>query len=155
MQDIDINLHVKLLDLYENVLQAAPNAKIYVMGYPHVAPDPDTAINWQRCSYLAFTDTTGGDGRAAWTIVNRLNEVIDFAVDSANSRSLSDSLAFINPNTSPYGSFDEHDVCSDDSYFYNVSIEAAYDETQRSKIFHPNEMGQRELANIARGKLTE
>jgi hypothetical protein len=147
MHSIEFDLHAKLYSLYQQILEKAPNAKIYVVGYTQLAPDPTLGAMPAQCAYFNSTMGAGEDARAARNVVAKLNEVIDFAVSSAKNvkPSYDGRISFINPNEDTLANFAQHDVCQGAiSYFHNVLPDDA--EIYKAKIFHPNTNGQEAYA---------
>ena len=148
MHATEFDLHAKLYSLYQQLLEKAPNAKIYVVGYTQLAPDPSLGSMPLQCAYFnSSTHGAGEDARAARLLVAKLNEVIDFAVTSAESvkPEYDGRISFIDPNEDTLANFAQHDVCQGgNSYFHNVTPEDAI--AYKQKIFHPNVAGQEAYA---------
>jgi hypothetical protein len=153
MEEIDLNLHTKLLDVYAEILNGAENAEIYVLGYPYIPPTTDLDSLPTQCSYFNSIGLGAGeDAEAAVEVIDELNSAISWAVYSANSLNLTTRLTFIDPNNSTSGSFGGHDVCQASGfYFYNVTPTNAL--TNQDQIFHPNQEGHNEYAAIVVGAL--
>lgn len=141
----------RLTSTYKAILAKAPNAKIYVLGYPQVAPvkapnDPEDF----RCRYLwDGKDARGqwGDARGARAIVATLNAKIKVRVDAVRAMNVgyAQRLKFIDVNAS--GSpFIGHTTCSDpgESYFNNVDQWFHYN----AYAMHPNSRGQLAFARL-------
>lgn len=125
---------------YQRILQYAPNAQIYVIGYPQViankaTTDPDVAT----CFYMEGGSTHWGNARGAYSLVNLLDKKISDTVVAINNP----RLHFV--DTAGSGSpFASHLLCSGDPWFQNIDQafnNAAY-------VFHPNQAGQGGLATI-------
>ncbi len=140
---LEFDLHAKLYNLYQQILEKAPNAKVYVVGYSQLAPNPDVVSIPAQCVYFhSSTHGSGADARAARNVVTKLNEVIDFAVTSAESvkSTYQGRISFIDPNENTTVNFSQHDVCQGgNSYFHNVIPDDA--DIYKEKIFHPNVAG--------------
>lgn len=147
LNKINNELPGKLEATYKNILRYAPNAKIYVAGYPQVVADksvndPDDI----RCIYMQDGSSKFGDARAARSIVTKLNEKIANTISSVRGEDVDNlRLRFVDVNqtSSPFAG---HEVCgySPTSWFQNVdqgTNDYAY-------IFHPNELGQEAYATI-------
>ena len=148
---IDNELPAKLENVYANVLGFAPNAEIYVLGYPQVAPEKSsTEPNDVRCSYLYDSgyDSTGtipmnwGDAQAARDIVTRLDNKIEAAVAAAGSSRL--HYVDVNEAGSP---FEGHTMCADpgESFFNNIDQAVGHP----AYALHPNQRGQEAYAELA------
>lgn len=119
------------------VLDAAPNADVYVVGYPHIAPhlqyiyDEDTDCTALFQPFL----NPWGNGRAARTIVDALNDVIEDAVDDIRTTTTTTRLIYVDTENGPfYG----HDTCANDGQgFFN-----GIDYINQEYTAHPNAAGQ-------------
>ncbi|WP_328995784.1 SGNH/GDSL hydrolase family protein [Kribbella sp. NBC_01245] len=143
----------KLETTYKKILQYAPNAKIYVVGYPQVIADkPVSAPDDIRCVYMQDGATRWGDARAARDIVQKLNEKISQKIFELRALSTDNTrlrFVFMNdPATSP---FVGREICgvSTTSYFQNVD----QINPDRRYIFHPNQLGQNAYATIVGGTI--
>jgi len=158
---IDGPLQSDLEEVYGTILsKVSSNTKVFVVGYPQVAPDiaEETLPLPYQCNY--FESNTSGiylDAVAAREIVTSLNETISDAVDQVRIDFGTTNLEFIDPNFSIDGSFDGHDVCKGtDSYFYNIQPNnlPPFDLpglNNQAMIFHPNVAGQEEYYKIVKG----
>lgn len=70
-----------LIDTYEDILGSAPNAQVYVAGYPYLAT--------QSSGFCGTTDLRG-----AWNVQRELNTVIESAVDDTNNS----RIHYVDPN---------------------------------------------------------
>ncbi|MFC8074658.1 SGNH/GDSL hydrolase family protein [Streptomyces sp. NPDC057307] len=139
---INNELPAKLTATYAKILEKAPNAQIYVVGYPQVAPVKSAGEpNDLRCMYLFGSGYDWRDAQAARNIVTAINGKISTAVSSAGSTRL--HYVDVNGANSPFAG---HTVCSDpgDSYFFNIDQVA----NDRNYIFHPNDKGQAAYAQL-------
>ncbi|MFD3399833.1 SGNH/GDSL hydrolase family protein [Kribbella sp. NPDC058693] len=143
----------KLETTYKKLLQYAPNAKIYVVGYPQVIADKSvSAPDDIRCVYMQDGVTKWGDARAARDIVQKLNEKISQKIFELRALSTDNTrlrFVFMNdPATSP---FVGHEICgvSTTSFFQNVD----QINPDRRYIFHPNQLGQNAYATIVGGTI--
>jgi hypothetical protein len=119
MEAITYVLPSALDSLFATIASDAPNAQIYVVGYPRVAPPAGTS-----CSF--FTDS---EKAAANDVVDGLNTDLGNAASSAGGQ-----FTFVDPTAS--GSpFIGHELCMSDPYFFGLNIA----ETKFS--FHPNPEG--------------
>ncbi len=133
VEKITYNLPSELEDTYEAILENAPSADIYIVGYPRISPFKDIEDSFdQDCGglYGAFPNYWG-DARAAYEVVNLINSTIEQAVDTINYQESSTRLHYVDVTS---GNFYGHDVCESDSYFYGIEIPTAYS-------VHPNEGG--------------
>lgn len=123
MSYIDNYLQGGLEQLYEVVRDAAPNAQIFVVGYPRIAPPYNTF-----CEVASTND--GID--AVNNVANNLNDKIEAAVDNSG-----DDITFVDP-TATGSPFLGHELCvtDADSYFYS------YNNFEHRFSFHPNADGQ-------------
>lgn len=149
---INNELPSKLEATYERILAYAPNAEIYVIGYPHVVADkaPSDAFD-SRCPYMhnATTPDNGAPGypwEDAWAardIVSKLNAKILAKVNEVDPTQA--RLHFISA-TESNSPFNTHEICgtSSTSYFQNV------DEAVPNVpfVFHPNALGQQAYATL-------
>jgi hypothetical protein len=138
----------KLKTTYEAILGASGSANLYVLGYPHLAPD---AVPLDECwpltpatSYNPLTD--GTDIPAVRAVVNALNNAISQAVtDVKNGGAYPSSRTHyvdVNGTGSPFAG---RDLCSPDPYFNSL-----YWPIDQSYSFHPNEDGQDAYGEVAR-----
>jgi hypothetical protein len=121
MGEIDNELQGNLDTLYSNIRAAAPNATVYVLGYPQVVPS-----SGGRCPDVI----SPGEQEAIDTVITSLNTKISAAVTDAGS-----GFKFIDP-TAPGSPFEGHDLCSADPYFFGLNI------AEHQFSFHPNANGQ-------------
>jgi lysophospholipase L1-like esterase len=126
---------------YLNILQKAPNAKIYVVGYPRmVVAGPSCLLTGENGTDFPFTEERK---LKAVTLLNALNKKISDNV--ASVRSLGSNYArlrFVDAAASD-SPFAGHDVCSTDPYFNGLLLNSV------PESFHPNEKGQAAYAQLA------
>lgn len=154
MHNIDYNLDSKLTATYEAIAQRATKARIYVVGYPQVAPDTTTTPLSEQCGYFNSSSGASLDAVAARAVVKELDGKISAAVTEANSALGITRLVYVDPEGSPAATFDGHDVCSGPgvTYFFNVTPnDAVFDE---SKLFHPDVDGQYAYYQIVQDYMT-
>jgi lysophospholipase L1-like esterase len=143
-------LQGKLEATYSKTLAYAPNADIYIVGYPHVVGNKGAGDPFDfDCFYMhnSGPNNTGSphypweDAWAARDIVTKLNQEITDAITAVNNP----RLHFVNANgtNSP---FTGNEVCgtSSTSYFQNVDEGA----TNVAYVFHPNALGQEAYAEL-------
>lgn len=140
MSKINNDLPGKLEATYKKILQYAPNAKIYVVGYPHVVGvKTTTTANDSRCPYLQDGSTKWADARAARDVVTQLNVKIKAKVDAVRALSAGNLRLSYVPFDGTGSPFKGHEVCGTSvSWFQNVDqalFNSAY-------VFHPNDLGQ-------------
>lgn len=113
-------------DMYDAIREHAPNAQVYVVGYPQVAPPTGT-----ECS--GFTDS---EKVAARDLDLTLNDAIEDAVARADS-----GFTYVDPNAigSP---FVDHELCTEDPYFLGFNF------FEHRFTFHPNAEGQQAYADL-------
>lgn len=119
------NFFTDLTATYQSILTHAPNAQVYVAGYPFLA-----AENSDVCGQ---TDLTG-----AWAVQDQLNAVINDAVDNVAASIPTTRLHYVNPNYS--GSpFAGKYLCNGGvSDFNSLTSPTAYS-------FHPNAEGHQDF----------
>lgn len=129
------SLPEKLEEVYTELLNSAPNAEIYVVGYPIVAPYKSISDPFDGdCGglYDAWPNTWG-DARAAYEVTNLLNTSIEDAASTVNTQESSARLHYVD---SASGAFVGHDICSSDSYFNGINTPP-----NMSYSLHPNSDG--------------
>jgi protocatechuate 3,4-dioxygenase beta subunit len=118
-----------LEETYKEIKRAAPDAHIYVLGYPDVFPQ--TAPNSDACFDKTFLELPSIE----WLIERQkeLDAVVDAAAHTVG-------VDYVDPNTGAH-SFVGHDICSSDSWFHDV-----WNWHPTSYSFHPTTTGQEHLA---------
>jgi hypothetical protein len=148
LSKINNELPGKLEETYKQVLEYAPNAEIYVVGYPHIAPIKTASDPLDiECLYLYDGGTNWADAQGARDIVTRLNDKIEEkvndvrALDTGNTR-----LHFVEVDGvgSPFAS---HEICGSNSTSWFQNVDQAVVNHQ-SYVFHPNALGQEGYASI-------
>jgi GDSL-like lipase/acylhydrolase family protein len=142
LNKINNELPSKLSASYKSVLKYAPNAKIYVLGYPQVIANktvndgPDL-----RCVYMQDGGTNWAEAQGVRSIVTKLNEKIVAAINAENSP----RLRFVDVNGAS-SQFQGHEICgAGQSYFQNLDQAG----TNEAYVFHPNAAGQQAYATLA------
>ncbi len=144
---IDNDLAAKLTATYQNILANAPNANVYVVGYPPVVPnravtDPDDNM----CFYLQDGSTKWADARGAYDIISRLDAKISDTVNAVRGMKSSNSrLHFVDTNASD-SPFKGHEICGTTGTSWFQNLDQALNNA--SYVFHPNQTGQDGLATI-------
>lgn len=137
----------KLAETYEAINTATSNdARIYVVGYPHLAPAqmPTGASSacWPLNGGVNNPDPTQNNGAAVYAIQTQLNNAIQQAVTDLGSS----KFQYINPNESS-SPFLGHDWCSQDRYFVQIAL------NQTSYSYHLNTSGHSAYATIMRSRI--
>jgi hypothetical protein len=133
---IESDLPGRLENVYMALLSEAPNANIYIGGYPIIAPNKSVTDPFDnKCGglYDESPFNTWGDARAAYEVVNLLNQTIEDTISSVKINTSTTRLHYVDVSSGP---FTGHDICEDDSYFNGMSaINTEY-------VLHPNTDGQ-------------
>lgn len=120
----------------------APNAKVYVIGYPQVVANKlVTDPIDPRCPTLSQGTTNYGNARAARYIVGQLNQKISATVAAINNTRLRYIAA--DGSNSP---FVGHEVCGTNSTSWFQNINQAVNNP--AYVFHPNTLGQQGYATL-------
>jgi lysophospholipase L1-like esterase len=132
------NLRVRLTALYDEIHARAPEARIFVVGYPNPLPatTPTTDCPDLELKLLTFTGPrlrlASQDLPALHNLIDRINTTIKFAV--ADSR----VATYISPDQA----FAGHDACSKASYFWPLQRHI------EQETLHPTTVGQAVLAKL-------
>ncbi len=117
---------------YDTVLEHAPNAKVFVLGYPYLfPPEPEPG---ETCYFGGGMNEDDLSLLAEWEI--HLNKVIETAVYSMGPH-----FVYVDPNEL----FEGHDICSKTPWFNTLSL-FAHLAGHDAYLFHPNVAGQAALA---------
>ncbi|MHA6757331.1 golvesin C-terminal-like domain-containing protein [Streptacidiphilus sp. PAMC 29251] len=118
--------------VYQAIHQQAPNARVLVLGYPHLFPQDTTIPN---CALL--TDSSA-EAAAGWmnTMSDDLNASISDAIKSTVAADPGMDISFVDVRPT----FNGHEVCSDDPWLNGVVISGA------GASFHPMAPGDTEEA---------
>ncbi len=147
---ITFDLPGELAEVYEAIDgTTSSTAKIYVVGYPQIAPaEMPTGANsacWPLNGGTDNPDPKLNDGATAYAVVSQLNSVIEDAVTAMGSK-----FHFVDPNLS--GSpFIGHDWCQQDRYFDQIGIPIPPSNTEYS--FHPNVGGHEAFKIVVGGEI--
>lgn len=120
---------LNLTAMYESILTHAPNAQVYVSGYPFLAAE-DSDVCGQ-------VDLTG-----AWAVQDQLNAVINDAVDDVEASIPTTRLHYVDPNRSgsPFiGTY----LCNGGMSDFN-----GLDLLHPEYSFHPNADGQQDFKSV-------
>lgn len=140
----------ELAAVYEAIDGATSStAKIYVVGYPQIAPaEMPTGPNSACYPLNGGTDNPDpelNDGATAYAVVSQLNSAIEDAVTAMGSK-----FHFVDPNL-PGSPFIGHDWCQQDRYFIQIGVPIPPSNTEYS--FHPNTDGQEAYATVVGGEI--
>jgi len=152
MNLITNNLGGALDMVYRTLLGDAPNAQIYVSGYPYITPqyptDPSCTFLQDSVPLINISDATGGR-----MIVDALNTKIGSTILTVQNDigSDADRLHFVNP-TANGNSFDAHDVCSSVPAFVHPAV---YPDVLNDSHnwMHPNILGHQKYADVIEGAM--
>ena len=140
---------------YEKILQAAPNAQVYVLDYPEVVgpKTPSDPID-VRCPYLYDSQGAHSDEQnypwendyGAREVISLLDSQISTVIGQvqAESTDYAARLHYVPANdaSSPFAG---HGICdSGSSYFQNIDQGIPH----QAYVFHPNTSGQQAYASI-------
>jgi hypothetical protein len=146
----------KLTKTYQAILKAAPNANVYVVGYPHVAPlvTPKSTQSRVTCPFLYDNGTASNpapDAGAARSLISLLNTTISNTVGKVQSKQPSNKrLRYVEVNGA--GSpFVGHSMCdvTGSSYFNNVDMAVGH----IAYALHPNADGHFAYMKILQGEI--
>jgi len=137
------DLPQKLINVYSALDQAvSDDAKVYILGYPNIAPEVMPTGPSSSCNPLNGTgqnpDPNKNNGAAVYAIQTLLNDTIEQSVALMSSPKLS----YINPN-SDHSPFIGHDWCALDRYFNQITL------NNTVFSYHPNKKGQNAYATMA------
>ena len=126
--DVDAKLATlpaALADVYGQVHQRAPKAKLLVLGYPQLVADPAT-LTGPTCAGLTLDEVSFVRAEG-----DKLDGVVKAAAEAAGAKYLDASARFAG-----------HEACTADPWMTGVSL------SDVSSSFHPNAAGQAELARL-------
>ncbi|MBJ6647145.1 hypothetical protein DD630_05820 [Streptomyces sp. BSE7F] len=144
-------LSTRLKATYEQILAKAPNAEIYVLGYPQVAPVKTESDGYEAACDFLWPDHWS-DARAARDIVTRLNSKIEETVTTVRQAAAGNTrLTYVEVNGAD-SPFEGHTMCptAGDSYFHNLDQWVGHP----AYALHPNAQGQAAYAEILMDALT-
>lgn len=132
--------------VYREILKKAPNAKVYVLGYPN----PVRSDSSRTCLWSPIDGVFTVDG--IYDLVEGLNGAIGKAV-----REIADKrLVYVDVNSAD-SQFSAHTLCSKDPWLNRVDWFTAAnatlfskDETAKLPFAHPNLKGNQEYARLAK-----
>lgn len=130
----DPDFSVDLANTYDAILDNAPNAEIYVIGYPYLATSTSGACG--------SVDLTG-----AYNVQDQLNSVIEAKVGDVAATRLTTRLHYVNPNSSTSPFADKY-LCNGGAEDFN-----GLDLSHPKYSFHPNLRGHEDFASIIKNAL--
>jgi hypothetical protein len=171
------SLPQKLEDLYQAVLDRAPQATVYVLGYPHILPLEDctdagsggwwTALQAMQVAFpvgfaeaakqvgLSQSEATAAAAGSNISItndeaifVNTFENQLNLVVSDAVDEVDDERLVFVS-TTQPGSPLAGHQLCSSEPYFNGV------DPLKLGDTFHPNVAGQEAMYQVAREALED
>lgn len=128
------NFTTNLISTYESIISDAPNADIYVIGYPYLS-NPSS-------SYCGLVDLSG-----AYSVQSQLNSVIAAAVGDAAANYPTIRLHYVDPN-SVLSPFANRYLCNGGSEDFN-----GIDTQHPNYSFHPNQEGHEDFASVIKNAL--
>ena len=138
------DLGPRLTEVYQHALDSAPNATIYVVGYPPVVEMDDVNHTW----------TPGHIPPAnipeAVQLLTDLNDKIRETVDEVNASSTSGPrLVYVDP-TAPDSPFNGHSVGDSDPYINGIRLHSqlAINSSLAIPSYHPNKKGNDAYAQL-------
>lgn len=137
------SIRTTLKGLYAKMLDAKPNTKLVVVGYPQLAPNQP---NVNMCGILS-----GTKGRLYNLVVSLNGKISQAVADVAAQSKYAGRIYFVDLNGagSPFAG---HDLCSSAPYFNPLLLPSKYS-------YHPNYAGQRAyqtaLANWIAGHVAD
>ena len=145
-----LNLESTLVSTYKQIIAAAPNATLFVVGYPDLLPPrPSTLQQNVTCPKVTLI-LPRGVGYLSYN-EQALNNVVRAAVAQVPG------VEYVDPNAGGVNSFIGHSVCAKNSWFNGIRFVGASRLLDASYSFHPNAVGQQKLAaaveNVIRTKL--
>jgi lysophospholipase L1-like esterase len=149
LDEINNNLHDKLSAAYVQILTAAPNADVYVLGYPQIFADKAANDPYDlRCPELYNPDGSDHwtDIRGARDIADRLDtKILSTVGDVQNMNADYNSRLHYVTLDGDESPFIGHEVCgTGESWFQNVNQGL----NDQAYVFHPNSLGQAEYAQM-------
>lgn len=137
MGNANFSLPSLLSTLFQQIHTLAPNAQVYVLGYPYVA-----AQGGSYCPYL-----TSGEIDAITNVADALDNTVSSAVTTMQNSGA--SFHFVDPRAVG-NPFLYHDVCSSNGYFVNI-----INGDPSTYSFHPNQQGQLAYESMLLEALTD
>ncbi|MBL8159351.1 hypothetical protein JNJ66_02755 [Candidatus Saccharibacteria bacterium] len=148
---INGELKSRLRTVYTTLLTQASNAKLYVVGYPHVVAvttEPNAPL---YCSYLSANERS-----AARSFIQDLNTAAQTTVTALESDNpaIVGRIEFINP-TGTGSPFIGHEICDGDAFFHGLvlSPDGSILNPDDEYSFHPNINGQKAYYELIRSRM--
>jgi lysophospholipase L1-like esterase len=121
--------------VYGRLRESYPNARIIVIGYPHLFPADDPTW-WPDCKTVLRR--VSGDERAT------IRDLTDQLNTTLYARAVEADIEFV----SPAAAWDGHEPCGDAGQYTNAVKLIADRSVLDGGTFHPNEDGQKQLAAL-------
>lgn len=115
-------------DAIQQVLEAAPNAYVFVLGYPDILPTSPTGLLWPLSCLPTSAAISSEERDGLRTLQRSLNEEIEARTNAAGSR-----VHYVDVHTPSAG----RDLCSSQPWVGGFSM-----------LYHPTSRGHQEMANI-------
>lgn len=142
-----LKLRSTLVATYQRVLADAPNATLFVVGYPDLFPPQPSTLQQNVTCPKVTSILPRGIGYLSYN-EQALNNVIQSAVAQVPG------VTFVDPNVSGPNSFLGHSVCAKNSWFNGIRFVGLSRLLDASYSFHPNAAGQSHLAALVEAAIT-
>ncbi|HEX6461951.1 MAG TPA: SGNH/GDSL hydrolase family protein [Candidatus Saccharimonadales bacterium] len=133
---IDGSLRQDLASLYKDILAKAPQAHLYVVGYPYIIPTIGERGTY--CSYMSDNELSAARILTAGLNLRAYQATKDIQTPEARQR-----IHFVDPTLSS-SPFNGHDVCGESSFFHRVNI------VYEAYSLHPNANGVKAYKQIVK-----
>jgi len=133
-----VSLQSTLTAFYQKINKDAPNARIFVMGYPNPLPPQPPAGGCPGLNVISYDSVRDADWTFLYNLVNTLNNTISLAVQ-ATGLAVS-TLEYVPPNSG----FVNANACSPTSAF--ISFNQYIATGGKLAMLHPNQAGQALMA---------
>lgn len=140
------SLNEKLQHAYRSILEKAPQAKLYVLGYPPIVVAGPGCPVGDRSDYPFFTEERKQKGVE---LLASLNKVIRDNVDLIAKLPLGNQRIHYIDAVNGDSPFLGHDVCAAEPFVHGLRVPP----NDSSESFHPNVKGQGSYAQLAMTKL--
>jgi GDSL-like Lipase/Acylhydrolase family len=133
------DLHLRLVSLYHAIHSRAPDARLFVFGYPNVLPPtapsdcPELYLPGSRIGVFPGIGVFQSDVPYFYKLVTKLNDTVHRAAQDSGV------ATFVSPDLF----FAGHDVCAKSSYFFPLAFGSG-------QTLHPNAEGHAQLAALLR-----
>ncbi len=127
----------KLDAVYRHILTEAPNAEVYVLGYPPIVVEDENnlCLSTSQIGYPAIL----ANKTKMRTVLDELNTTISTTVGNVHDDDPSIHYVDADEVDSP---FSGHDVCAGEPFFNGLITQ------DTTESFHPSEKGQRAFADV-------